>query len=459
MSATRRHGRPELQRLSAAAPATDTANMLAYGLVRAGRVADTRQKRPIFVNLETGQEVGRSRPAVANTCRSLVLVAYFGVFSVVRRLPILGGAARRRPLLLQRPARGGELVASIRSEPATYNRYTAAGAAAATDVVTFLTQARLVRVNRATDELEPWLAESWTSSPDGLTHTITLRPGIRFSDGEPFTSADVLFSFRAAYDPAVGEPARFGAHGPRQTSRGDRSGSPARWSFAFPKPFAPGLRLLDSLPILPRHKLEPALNGKQFQNAWVPSKPVDRRRRPRTVSARRARRGTTSRLRAQPALLPARRRRSPAAVPRPPDARHRSRSEHRGAAARSVRERPHEQRRHPAAGPRRVQAARGPGAPANDRRQRRARSRLPLVQPAAGAARRAPGAMDRAQGVQAGDLVRRRSPGDRQHRLPGRRGTAVRAGHARQPTLVLGRRAGMPDGSRARAGSSWQPRA
>ena len=56
-------------------------------------------------------------------------------------------------------------MASIRSEPATYNRYVAAGASAATDVVTLLTQARLVRVNRATDELEPWLAEAGRRRP------------------------------------------------------------------------------------------------------------------------------------------------------------------------------------------------------------------------------------------------------------------------------------------------------
>ncbi len=171
------------------------------------------------------------------------------------------------------PARGGELVASIRSEPATYNRYTAAGAAAATDVVTFLTQARLVRVNRATDELEPWLAESWTSSPDGLTHTIMLRPGIQFSDGEPFTSADVLFSFRAAYDPDVASPlgSALTVHDkPLEVTAPD----PRTVVVRFPEAYAPGLRLLDSLPILPRHRLEPALNGKQFQNVWVPSKPV-----------------------------------------------------------------------------------------------------------------------------------------------------------------------------------------
>ena len=56
----------------------------------------------------------------------------------------------------------GELVASMRSEPASYNRFAPSGVGAATDCVTMLTQARLVRVNRATDDLEPWLAEKWT---------------------------------------------------------------------------------------------------------------------------------------------------------------------------------------------------------------------------------------------------------------------------------------------------------
>ena len=172
-----------------------------------------------------------------------------------------------------RPARGGELVATIRSEPSTYNRLVPAGASAATDLVTFLTQARLVRVNRYTDELEPWLAEGWTSSPDGLTHTITLRQGVQFSDGQSFTSADVLFSFRAAYDPSVGSPlaSDLGVHGrPLEVTAPDARTVVVR----FPEPFAPGLRLLDSLPILPRHALEPALKAGQFQNAWRPSTPL-----------------------------------------------------------------------------------------------------------------------------------------------------------------------------------------
>jgi peptide/nickel transport system substrate-binding protein len=80
-------------------------------------------------------------------------------------------------------ARGGELVASIRSEPSTYNRYSPAGASAATDFLALLTHARLVRVNRASDEVEPWLAESWTESDDGLTRTLRLRQGCGFRMG------------------------------------------------------------------------------------------------------------------------------------------------------------------------------------------------------------------------------------------------------------------------------------
>ena len=306
--------------------------MLAYGLVRECGVADTRQKRPTFVNLETSQEVGRSRPSVANMCRPLVFAR---VFRVSSDCPPDAGPRRRPPpptASSSIPARGGELVASIRSEPATYNRYTAAGAAAATDVVTFLTQARLVRVNRATDELEPWLAECWTSSPDGLTHTIMLRPGIQFSDGEPFTSADVLFSFRAAYDPDVASPlgSALTVHDkPLEVTAPDARTVVVR----FPEPLrarAPAARQP------PDPSATQARAGSERQAIPERLGAVEarhRRRGPRTVSARRARRGTTSRLCPQPALLPPRPWRSSTAVPRSPDARHRSRPGHRGASA------------------------------------------------------------------------------------------------------------------------------
>lgn len=43
--------------------------------------------------------------------------------------------------------------------------------------------------------LVPQLATEYSISEDGLTYTLTLREGVTFSDGTPFTAADVVFSF------------------------------------------------------------------------------------------------------------------------------------------------------------------------------------------------------------------------------------------------------------------------
>jgi len=43
--------------------------------------------------------------------------------------------------------------------------------------------------------MAPSLAESWKASPDGLTHTFSLRRGVKFHNGEPVTAEDVKFSF------------------------------------------------------------------------------------------------------------------------------------------------------------------------------------------------------------------------------------------------------------------------
>ncbi|MBK1858200.1 ABC transporter substrate-binding protein [Cerasicoccus arenae] len=59
----------------------------------------------------------------------------------------------------------------------------------------------LLRFKPGTVELEPWLAESFTSSPDGLTHTFKLRPGIKFHDGTPLNAEAAAFSFRRQLDP------------------------------------------------------------------------------------------------------------------------------------------------------------------------------------------------------------------------------------------------------------------
>lgn len=46
-----------------------------------------------------------------------------------------------------------------------------------------------------TGQPKPWLAQSWTASPDGLTWTFHLHPNATWQDGQPLTAADVAFSF------------------------------------------------------------------------------------------------------------------------------------------------------------------------------------------------------------------------------------------------------------------------
>ena len=50
------------------------------------------------------------------------------------------------------------------------------------------------------------LAESWEVSPDGLTITVVLRPGVAWHDGAPLTAEDVRFTYEKLVDPAVRTP-------------------------------------------------------------------------------------------------------------------------------------------------------------------------------------------------------------------------------------------------------------
>ncbi|MCJ7531923.1 MAG: ABC transporter substrate-binding protein [Anaerolineales bacterium] len=43
--------------------------------------------------------------------------------------------------------------------------------------------------------VDPWLAESWDTSADGLTWTFHLRQGVKFHDGTPLKASDVVFSY------------------------------------------------------------------------------------------------------------------------------------------------------------------------------------------------------------------------------------------------------------------------
>jgi peptide/nickel transport system substrate-binding protein len=162
--------------------------------------------------------------------------------------------------------RGGELTASIRTEPRNFARFGAPEAT--TDLVSLLLHATLIRINRVTDDVEPWLAESWTRSADGRQYTIKLRPGVTFSDGHPVTADDVVFSFDAFY--TAGVPESIEVDGKRLAVS---ALDPLTVGITFPSAFAPGLRILENVVILPRHKLGPALKSGALKSAWGLSTP------------------------------------------------------------------------------------------------------------------------------------------------------------------------------------------
>jgi peptide/nickel transport system substrate-binding protein len=65
---------------------------------------------------------------------------------------------------------------------------------------------RLLAVDSQTGSIVPGLASSWRVSADGLIITFILREDVLWHDGQPFSAADVEFTFKAIVNPAVGSP-------------------------------------------------------------------------------------------------------------------------------------------------------------------------------------------------------------------------------------------------------------
>jgi peptide/nickel transport system substrate-binding protein len=197
---------------------------------------------------------------------SLTVIAVLALIWRVRTGDLPGGSPG--PSEAQR---GGQLVVSVRSEPRSFNRLVTGTQSA--ELLATMMQARLIRLNKATWELEPALAEKWESTPDGLVHTLHLRPGVAWSDGTPFTSADVVFTLTAAMDPKSGSvltSVLMAGGKPIAVAAPDAS----TVTLTFAGPSGPGLRMLDQVAILPKHKLEAAYTSGQFAKSWTAATPL-----------------------------------------------------------------------------------------------------------------------------------------------------------------------------------------
>ena len=106
------------------------------------------------------------------------------------------------------PVQGDWVVVRYEAEPESLNPITATTVYAAnvTDGVnSSQVYEYLLQYNTGDWSLtQPLLAESYPEiSPDHLVYTFTVRDGVKWHDGQPFTVDDVLFSFKAAMCPLV----------------------------------------------------------------------------------------------------------------------------------------------------------------------------------------------------------------------------------------------------------------
>ena len=160
---------------------------------------------------------------------------------------------------------GGKITIALRSDPKTLNP------ALATDIPTrdiiYCMNADLIHINRQTQTTESALAKSWRISQDGRTYTLQLRHGVRFSDGQPFTADDVIFTFQVYLDEKIDSPIRdLLMVGGKPISVEKLDDYAVRFHLA--QPYAAAERLFDGMPILPKHLLESAHQSGNFAKAW-----------------------------------------------------------------------------------------------------------------------------------------------------------------------------------------------
>jgi peptide/nickel transport system substrate-binding protein len=187
-------------------------------------------------------------------------------------LPAAAAGASQDLMVTENPPgrAGGRIVVGLRSEPKTLNPVLAADDTSR-DVIRCLA-ADLIHISRETLKTEPALAKSWTVSRDGKQYTLHLRQGLRFSDGQPLTADDVLFSFQLYLDEKIHSPQRdLLVIGGKAVDVRRLDDYTVRFDLA--QPYAAAERIFDGLAILPRHLLEETYRSGNFAHAWNPSAP------------------------------------------------------------------------------------------------------------------------------------------------------------------------------------------
>ncbi|MCT7948592.1 ABC transporter substrate-binding protein [Ancylothrix sp. C2] len=180
--------------------------------------------------------------------------------------------------LKQPTARGSQLVTAILSDPKTFNW----ALVQEFPNVFLITYEGLTSENSVTGKIEPALAESWEVSKDKKRIVFTLRENLKWSDGQPLTADDVVFTYNdVVFNKEIPTDARDSLKvGKRGLFPAVKKLDRRRVEFRFPEAFSPFFRTTtgpasDGVAILPKHALEKSIKTKnaegklQFLSTWA----------------------------------------------------------------------------------------------------------------------------------------------------------------------------------------------
>lgn len=171
---------------------------------------------------------------------------------------------------------GGVLVASVIGEgPKTFNPFNTKDATSS--AMADLMFDGLLTTHPQTGEVVPKLAKSFEISSDGKVYTINLRRGVQWSDGNPITANDAVFTWNEIILTGLGNTStRDSVIIEGQLPKVEKI-SDYQIKFTLIKPFAPFLRIL-AAPIAPKHIFKPVVKQgeKYFESFWsTTAKPED----------------------------------------------------------------------------------------------------------------------------------------------------------------------------------------
>ncbi|HLZ14598.1 MAG TPA: ABC transporter substrate-binding protein, partial [Candidatus Saccharimonadales bacterium] len=112
------------------------------------------------------------------------------------------------------------------------------------------------------------LANDWSVDAAGTTYTVHLRPHLTWQDGQPLTSADVLFTYRVIQNPDAGSPLQNAWQGIQVAAP-----NPATVTFTLPNPLASFPYSLTT-GIVPQHILGGVPMGEMRTSSFNTTNPV-----------------------------------------------------------------------------------------------------------------------------------------------------------------------------------------